>query len=314
VIGTSGTILSLGALAASRESANGSDDVRNLRVSAKAFHKLRKTLVALDLDKRLALPGLDPRRADISVAGSVLFDTILRLLGASEFVLCDLALREGLVLDYVRRNAAHIATVDRYPDVRRRSAIELAERCGQQPAHTARVTKLALAIFDQTAELHGLGAREREWLDHAAVLHDVGMHISHEGHHRHSYYLIKHGDLRGFEPEEIDVLALVARYHRGAPKKSHDEFARMRGPLRRTIRTLSAILSIAEGLDRSHAEVVGSVEVVTSAESVALKVHRSADAELEMWAATRHLAALERALDRKVTLEAVPPHRPATDR
>ena len=305
VIGTSGTILSLGVLAA-QQAGLPAADVRNLRVPAAALHRLRKQLVDLDLQQRVALPGLDPRRADLAVAGAVLFDTILQALGATEVWLCDLALREGLVLDYIRRNAAHIAQVDRYPDVRRRSAVELAERCRYQAAHTSQVTRLALALFDRTTARHGLGAREREWLEFAALLHDIGTHISFEGHHRHSHYLIKHGDLRGFEPEEIDVIALIARYHRtGAPKKRHDDFAALRAPRRRAVRALSAILAVAEALDRSHADVVAALDVQDTPEHVLLRVHPMGDAELEVWDALRHLGPLERALGAPVRLEVV---------
>ena len=304
VIGTSGTILSLGALAHAQDSGAAAPDVRGLRVSAKSFHKLRRTLVDLDLQKRLALPGLDPRRADLSVAGAILFDTILRELGAKEFVLCDLALREGLVLDYVRRNAAHIVKVDRFPDVRRRSAVELAERCRYEAAHAAQVTRLALSVFDQTTALHGLGAREREWLELAGLLHDVGSHISHENHHRHSQYLIQHGDLRGFDPEEIRVLSLVARYHRtGKPKKSNRDYAALRGPTRHAVQVLSAILCLAEGLDRSHAGLISAIEATATADPLTLELRTNGDSELEMWAASRHLPALEKALGRSVRLQ-----------
>ena len=179
------------------------------------------------------MPGLDPRRADLSVAGSVLLDTILRGLGAEDLTLCDLALREGLVLDYIHRNSARIRKVERYPDVRRRSVVELGERCGYWSEHAQQVARLALSIFDQTRSVHGLGDREREWLEYAALLHDVGVHISYDRHHRHSYYLIKNGDLRGFEPQEIEVIALVARYHRQAtPKKSHEGYGDLNGTLR----------------------------------------------------------------------------------
>src|SRR6476620_8558323 len=119
VIGTSGTILSLGALAIAEEKGSPPQDIRNQRVSAKAVHRLRKRLVEADIEERLHMPGLDPRRADLSVAGSVLLDTILRGLGAEHLTLCDLALREGLVLDYIHRNSARIRKVERYPDVRR---------------------------------------------------------------------------------------------------------------------------------------------------------------------------------------------------
>ena len=149
VIGTSGTILSLGALALS-DGAAPPDDLRNRRVSAKALHKVRKRLVEADIEARLHMPGLDPRRADLSVAGSVLLDTILRRLGAEDFTLCDLALREGLVLDYIQRNSARIRKVERYPDVRRRSVVELGERCGYWSEHAQQVARLAVSIFDQT--------------------------------------------------------------------------------------------------------------------------------------------------------------------
>src|SRR4249919_3482005 len=189
VIGTSGTILSLGSLALTEEEGAPPEDLRNERVPAKALHRLRKRLVAADIEERLRMPGLDPRRADLNVAGSVLLDTILRGLGTQDLTLCDLALREGLVLDYIHRNSARIRKVERYPDVRRRSIVELGERCGYWSEHAQQVARLALSIFDQTRSVHGLGDREREWLEYAALLHDIGNHISYEGHHRHSYYL-----------------------------------------------------------------------------------------------------------------------------
>ena len=303
VIGTSGTILSLGALASS-EGAGRVEDVRNRRVGAKAFHRLRKRLVAADIATRLAMPGLDPRRADLSVAGSVLFDTILRRLGAEEFTLCDLALREGLVLDYIHRNSARIRKVERYPDVRRRSVIELGERCNYWSEHAQQVARLALSIFDQTRSAHGLSDREREWLEFGALLHDIGVHISYERHHRHSYYLIKNGDLRGFDPQEIEVMALVARYHRQAtPKKAHDGYADLNGRLRRTVKTLSAIVRLAEGLDRSHAQALTGIDLYPRGDDYLARLRTSGDAELELWAAHRHVAPLEAVLDKPVRFE-----------
>ncbi len=231
----------------------------------------------MDQQERLELPGLDPRRADISVAGSVLLDTILRGLDATEITLCDLALREGLILDYIQRNQARIAKVDRVPDIRRRSVLELGERCNYWSAHTQQVARLALALFDQTAAWHGLGEREREWLELGALLHDVGMHISYERHHKHSYYLIKHGGLRGFEPHEIEVIALLGRYHRrGAPRKSDDDFRALPGPVRKAVRVLSAFTTLAEGLDRSHSQVVLGVDVIDRGSDLVLRL-RAAD-------------------------------------
>jgi len=305
VIGTSGTILSLGALARADGSA-ASEERRNVRVSAKALHRLRKRLTASSLQDRLALAGLDPRRADLSVAGSVLLDTILRRLGADELTLCDLALREGLVIDYIRGNSAQIRKVERYPDVRRRSVVGLAERCGYWPEHAQQVARLCLAMFDQTRSVHGLGDLERSWLEYAALLHDIGVHISYERHHRHSYYLIKNGDLRGFDPEEIEVLALIARYHRQAtPKKAHDGYGDLGGSRRRAVRTLSAMVRLAEGLERSHSQVVEGLDWFPRPEDYLVRLRTRGDAELELWAAHRHVAPLEKVLGRPIRFEVV---------
>jgi exopolyphosphatase / guanosine-5'-triphosphate,3'-diphosphate pyrophosphatase len=304
VIGTSGTIISLGTVA-SNNGRRGPDEVRNLRVSARQIHRLRKDVSTLSISQRMKLPGLDPRRADLMVAGGVLLDTILRHLHANEITLCDLALREGLVLDYIQRNRKHIAQADRYPDIRRRSVIELAERCSYWPEHAHQVARLAGLIFDQTRAVHGLTDREREWLEYAAVLHDVGTHISYSRHHKHSYYLIKNGDLRGFEPEEIDVIALAARYHRKTPPaKSHEAFAALRPKSREAVRALSAILRLAETLDRSHAQIVTGVELDDRGKEYLIKLRTTAEAELELWAANRQIEPFETLVGKPVRVSA----------
>jgi exopolyphosphatase/guanosine-5'-triphosphate,3'-diphosphate pyrophosphatase len=312
VIGTSGTILSLGVVAATAARRSPPPELRNLRIPAKQIRRVRKEVIACDLARRLAMPGLDPRRADLVVAGAVLLDTVLRRLDAEDVTLCDLALREGLVLDYVQRHQRHVAQVDRIPDVRRRSTIELAERCNYAAAHAQHVARLALALFDQTRARHGLTDREREWLEYAALMHDLGMHISYPGHHRHSYYLIKNGDLRGFEPDEIDVMALVARYHRrGTPKKTHEEYAQLPAALRRTVRVLASILRVAESLDRSHAQVISALELRECGAELQLQLGTSGDAELEVWAATRHLGPFEKLVEKPVRL-VIASHQPLT--
>ena len=304
VIGTSGTILSLGAVAAAAEGRTPGAPLRNRRVSAKQIRRVRQELISLNLDKRLRVPGLEPRRADLAVGGAILLDELLRGLGATEITLCDLSLREGLVLDYIARHRKEIAQADRYPDVRRRSVYELAERCNYWPQHAQQVARLSIALFDQTRAIHGLTDREREWLEFAAILHDVGVHISYESHHKHSYYLIRNGDLRGFEPEEIETIALVARYHRQAtPKRRHEGFGALPRRARRVVRTLAAILRLAENLDRSHAQTITGLELHDRGGDDLLQVRTSGDAELELWAATRHAGPFERLAGKPLRIE-----------
>jgi exopolyphosphatase/guanosine-5'-triphosphate,3'-diphosphate pyrophosphatase len=294
VIGTSGTILSLGAMVAAAEGQGADASLRSRRVSAKQLRRARKTLTSLSLEKRLRLPGLDPRRGDLAVAGAILFDTIVRRLEADEITLCDLSLREGLILDYVARHRKQIAQADQYPDVRRRSVVELAERCNYSAEHAQQVARLATALFDETRGTHGLTDREREWLEYAALLHDIGVHISYESHHRHSHYLIRHGDLRGFEPGEIEAIALIARYHRRAtPKRRHEGFGDLPRPGRRAVRSLAALLRLAESLDRSHSQSITSLDLHDRGEDALLQLRTTGDSELELWAATRHAAPFE---------------------
>src|SRR5712692_6169213 len=294
VIGTSGTILSLGAVASAAGGLPPGAPLRNRRFTAKQIRRVRKDLVALDLEERLRVPGLEPRRADLAVAGAILLDAILRRLKAGEITVCELSLREGLVLDYIARHRKEIAQADRYPDVRRRSVFELAERCNYWPEHSQHVARLAVGLFDQTRAIHGLTDREREWLEYAAILHDIGVHISYEGHHKHSYYLVKNGDLRGFEPDEIETIALVARYHRQAtPKRKHEGFRELGRRTRATLRTLAAKLRLAESLDRSHAQTITGLELHDRGDDDLLQLRTTGDVELELWAVARHAAPFE---------------------
>jgi len=304
VIGTSGTILSLGEVAAHEVSGEAPEELRNLRIPVKAIHRLREKVTSLPLAERLRIPGLEPRRADLVVAGAVLLDTILRSLKADDITLCDLALREGLILDYIHQHRKDIARADRYPDVRRRSVVELGERCSYWPEHASQVARLALALFDQTRGVHGLTDREREWLEYAAILHDIGVHISYEKHHRHSYYLIKNGDLRGFEPDEIETIALVARYHRRTPpSRRQADFRQLGRKRRKVVRRLAAILRLAENLDRSHAQTITGVEFHDRGDDALLQIRTAGDAELELWAAQRHSAPFEKMIAKPLRVE-----------
>ena len=304
VVGTSGSILSVGTIAVAEQDGLVPTGIRNRRVSVKQMHRVRKTLCNLTLQKRLLVPGLEARRADIAVAGSILIDVILRRLGADEITLCDMSLREGMVLDYIARHRKEIAQAERYPDVRRRSIIELAERCNYAPEHAHRIAQLALQLFDATRSTHALTDREREWLEYGALLHDVGVHISYERHHKHSHYLIRNGDLRGFEPQDVETIALVARYHRRAvPARGHEGFADLPKKRRQIVRTLGAMLRLAETLDRSHSQVVTGLTLQDRDEDALLVLRTTGDAELELWAAAKSAEPFEAMLGKPLRIE-----------
>ena len=214
-------------------------------------------------------------------------------------------MREGLLLDYVARHGEARIAVSR--DMRARSVDRLLRRGNAEVVHAAHVGRLALEIFDQTHALHQLTATEREWLQYGALLHDIGCHIGYAKHQRHSYYLITHGDLTGFSADEIEALASLARYHKGGrPRDSHENWRRLNPYLQVVVEKLAAILRIADGLDRSHRQIVARVACRVRARRIELEASARMDCEPELDAARRKAGLFERVFDRDVSLRAVP--------
>ncbi len=269
-------------------------------VTAKEIAAVEKRLAGASLKTRLAMPGLDHKRVDTLLPATIVFRILLDLLQKTELTICDKAIREGIIYDFIQRHHERIQAERDIPDVRKRNILALAHRCHVSETHALHVAGLALRLFDQTAPLHGFGPREREWLECAAILHDIGYHINSRQHHKHAYYLIKNSDLSGFTAEEIDLVANVARYHRrSVPSRKHDEFQVLSASTQRVINVLSALLRIADGLDRSQFSVVQNVDVKLG-KSVVITVQASGDAELEMWAARGRSDLFEKVFKRPV--------------
>jgi exopolyphosphatase / guanosine-5'-triphosphate,3'-diphosphate pyrophosphatase len=307
LVGTSGTILAVGALALELELGTLPETLHHVAVSAASIHTARKWLVGSDVRERLRSRGLDEKRADIVVAGAVVLDTILQEVEATEIVLCEAALREGLIVDYIQEHPRSLARASAYPDVRRRSVMALAERCRFDAAHAQQAARLALALFDGTRRRHRLGADARALLEYAALLHDVGHHISYPRHHKHTYYLIKNAGLQGFTPGEVEVLANVARYHRrGHPRRKHPGYGGLDSTQRASVRVLAGCLRLADALDRSHRSVVKSLTVTDRAGRLRVHCEVSGDAALELWGVPRRAKLLEEELAVRVEVRAVP--------
>ena len=305
-VGTSGTILALGTLALTAEAGAPPETLHHVTVKAEALRDVRRRLTGTALRDRLKMPGMDATRADIIVTGAVVLDTVLQRTGVKELVLCEWALREGILLDYMQGHRRSVARAEAYPDVRRRSVVALAERCAADDDHGRHVARLALELFEGTRRLHGLGDEARSLLEYAALLHDIGHHISYPGHHKHTYYLIKNGGLRGFHPIEIEVLANVARYHRrGHPRRKHAGFGTLSGEARSTVRTLAALLRVADALDRSHRQVVRNLIVSGRGRSLLIRGQAGGNSELELWGVQRRAALLEEVFGLPVRVEVV---------
>jgi len=252
------------------------------------------------------LPGMEARRADIALAGTLVLEGVLQVCRIDELTLCDYALREGVLLDTAHRlrgGSLHLLR-----DVSRRGVEHLATSMDEDPGHSAHVAHLALQLFDATAAIHGLGDAAREYLEAAALLANVGLAVSHSKHHKHSYYVIRNSDrLVGLTDREIEMIALIARYHRKSdPKPSHPEFAALDEAEQQVVRTCAGILRVAIGLDRGHESRVRSIEVDDDGQHLVIGAVTAADADiaLELYAASERRHLLETVLAREVTIEA----------
>ena len=315
-VGTSGTLENIARLCGAPEAGGngaggggggggGGAKPGGLLIDAKRLDKLVARLLRTTSKDRALMPELDDARKDQIIAGLVLVQSLLARLrghGLDRLTICGAALREGILVDYVQRKLPAMRIRREVPDPRRRSVLDLCRRCEWHREHSEQVTQLTLRLFDQLQRLHGLGPIDRELIEYAALMHDVGWHIGRRAHHKHSAYLIRYGKLRDFAPEEVRVMANIARYHRKAlPKKSHREYARLPARARRTVDVGAALLRIADGLDRSHGAVVRDLSAEVRPDRVRLRLDTRGDAELEIWGARRKADLFERVFRRRVT-------------
>ena len=305
VVGASGTIETLVAMAlAERGEGAGARTLNGQRISAAEIHAAVEALAAApDAAARARLPGVDAKRADIILGGAVILEQFAEVFGVEELVFSDYALREGVLLDQARRRAG--ATLHHLRDLRRRSVLHLMDLTDEHPEHSREIARVSLRLFDELQPHLGLDDAGRELLEAAALLCNVGVFISHSGHHKHSYYVIRNSEhLAGFTDREIELIAQVARYHRkSAPKEKHPEWAGLRRSDRELVTALASVLRIAIGLDRSHTTPVADVSVVAGGEGplgIVLHPHDGRSVELEAHSAELRKDLLEAVLDRPV--------------
>ncbi|WP_027461517.1 Ppx/GppA phosphatase family protein [Deinococcus murrayi] len=249
VILSSGTAEAAATLLAARGD-EAPERVNGLSFTVAALGAALERVRSLPAARRARLPGLE-RRADTVVAGFAVLHAALDLLGARSFTVSEGALREGMLVEELERNAAYVSGLS----PRQRSVLATAERFGANLAHARQVASLAQALLGGLeAAGEAFPPEARSLLTAAAGLHEVGQIVAQSGHHKHSAYLIRHAGLRGFSPRETELIALLARYHRKSPPKpSHPEFVALPPEGRALVTRLAAVLRVADGLDRSHA-------------------------------------------------------------
>jgi exopolyphosphatase / guanosine-5'-triphosphate,3'-diphosphate pyrophosphatase len=290
MVGTSGTIETLASLNAREKTGAVPTPLTGYSLPLKDIRDWVSRLRRMTHTERLAIPGISERRAEILLAGALILQEAMTLLGIDRLTVCERSLREGIVVDWMLTRGMIEDRFRYQASVRQRSVLKTAKKYRVNLDHSERIANFAVKLFDQTQSLHHLGPGPQKLLWAAAILHNCGHHVSHSAHHKHSYYLIRHSELLGYTEMEVETIANLARYHRKSPpRKKHDTYRNLTSKHhRRILELLYPLLRIAVALDRRQ---VGGIEQVTCAidpSRQTLKLHLTPahpgdDCALELW-------------------------------
>ncbi|MGI8512026.1 MAG: HD domain-containing protein [Solirubrobacteraceae bacterium] len=301
LVGIGGTVRNLAA-AAQRRAELPSFGVQGYVLDREALGALIADLAALPAAERGSVPGIKPERGDVILAGATVIDAALEAAGYEAIEVTEAGLREGVFFD------GHLAPAEPrlFPDVRAASVRNLAAQYHADAPHVLHVVSLCLGLFDALAAggVHPGDESERELLWAAAMLHDIGMTVDYDDHHKHSRYLILNAGLPGYSPREVALISLMAQYHRkGAPGFGELSALMGDGDDARLDRR-SALLRLAEQLERARDQVVRETRVDVHDGSVELELVSGGDTGIAQWAAERQADLFERAFGRRLEVTA----------
>jgi len=293
LVGIGGTVRNLAAAAAAAAELP-SIGVQGFHLTPDALDDLIARLAALPAGERGRVGGIKPARADIILAGATVVRAVIEAGGFDGVDVTEAGLREGIFFE------RHLAPADPplFADVRRASVENLAAQYGVDPAHTDHVAHLSLQMFDALADLglHPGDPMERELVWAAAMLHDVGMAIDYDDHHKHSRYLILNGALPGFDPRELVLISEMVRYHRkGTPSISSELAPVTREGDQRILERGATLLRLAEGIERARDQIVRGTTVAATDGTVTLTLQADEDVPVARWAAERERDLFQRA-------------------
>lgn len=304
LVGTSGTVRTLAHVATRMRGDPAPEHDHGLLLQRTELEELIRIFRTRPSTSWMTLPGMDERRRRTLPAGAILVREVMKALDKPSLLTSERSLRDGLVVDWILRHRPELDISRAIPDPRRRSVQAVSARYGADEVHARLVADASLRLFDATAALHQLSIDDRRLLEFAALLHDVGHHISGKDHNRHGQYLIRHTRMPGFTAPEIALLGNLVRYHRGSkPKERHPEFAALGARDQKRVRVLSAFLRVADALDRGHDQNVVTLDVRVQDGCVRVCASTRDPEDLERWAVVQRLPVLEEALSVPVIFE-----------
>ena len=301
-VASSGTAMNLAEIAHKALHPNGGSEIT---LTHRDLKKVIGLLCSMSLEQRRKIPGINPERADIIVPGAAILDTFMQELSLDTITVTGRGLQDGLLVDYLSR-------MDEFPllgelSPRQRSVLQLGRSCGINEAHARTVTALVLSMFDSAKEqkLHPFGDAERELLEYATFLHDIGSFISYNNHQAHSYYMIKNSELLGFDQKEVTFMANLAKYHRKkSPRKKDPDILDLDPLEREALRMLATFIRLGESLDRSHAALIQHVRFIASGNNdVRLEIVARGDCQLEIWGIESEKKAFEKVFGKKIIFD-----------
>lgn len=300
VIGSGGTVTALGAMAMNARgkvysSVHGYEVLRSEIVHTLCM-LARKTV-----KERTIVPGLNPDRADIIVAGVAVVEAFMEFSGANQLLVNERGIREGLIIRAMEKHG--MVSITPVPRSWKEAALEFARSCKCDEPHSKQVATLSLALFDTIATQYGIQKSDRKLLEAAAILHDSGYFIAYKSHHKHSYHLIRHAELFGFTPREREIIAQISRYHRKSlPKQKHDSFAALHPDDQRKVLQLGGILRLADGLDRRRNSSVKKIDCITNGKKLNLQLLGDEDLSVEQYGAMAKKDLFEKAFGLEIVL------------
>ena len=290
LIGTAGTIETLAAIDAREKLGTVPSPLAGYQLSLKDLRDLVNRFRKLSYAERLAIPGMSDKRAEIILAGSLILQEAMALLGIEFLTVCDRSLREGVIVDWMLAHGLIENRLRYQSSIRQRCVHQMADKYQVNLEHSERIANFALNLFDRTQGiLHFWGNEERELLWAAAILHNCGLYVNHAAHHKHSYYLIRNGELLGYTETEIEVIANLARYHRkNPPKKKHENFLILPKKYREVVSKLHPLLRLAVALDRRQIGAIARFKCEYRPEVREFRLqleplHPEDDCALELW-------------------------------
>jgi exopolyphosphatase/guanosine-5'-triphosphate,3'-diphosphate pyrophosphatase len=288
LVATSGTAMAIGSLAASEEE-RPPRKLHGYRVTRQSLNQVVDRLITMTPAQRRELAPINDRRAEIIVPGALILQTTMKMLGVGEFVLSERALREGLIVDWMLRQGLLEDRFSFQSSIRQRTVLHQVQRFAVNQSRAERVASHALSLYDATrGVMHDDSGEGRELLWAAAMLHTCGQHINISAYHKHTWYLIRHGELLGYSEAEHLMVAAIARYHRRSlPKKRHESWQLVATrDNRRCVHQMALLLRLAAALDRRPEPVISALRIHAVKGSLDLEIvpeRVNQNVSLEQW-------------------------------